>query len=278
MNALWIVPLMLVSTGFLDETFDRAADAYGEGDYQGASILYEQIVSEGAADPSVFHNLGNTYYRQGRLGPAIANYERALHLDPGFDAARQNLSQCVRQTERRMEPPKPPEWQQSLLFWHYALSYRSATVLGVACWIACWMALALRQLATNRSWAKALRHGRACAVILGVVAVALGASAWAKAHPALLAVASQPRVPVYHGTSESEQVRFELFEGDRVRVDRRERGWSRVATAGGERGWSRDEALTFVGPPYERAPGVTDAVGAAEHPPEAGSIRENPAP
>jgi len=98
--------------------------------------------------------------------------------------------------------------------------------------------------------------------VVSVLAVAFGLSAWVKAHGDLYAVANNERVPVHYGTSEDETVRFELYEGDRVLVDRRESGWARVMTADGERGWARGRALAFVGPPYERPslPRPADAV------------------
>jgi hypothetical protein len=90
--------------------------------------------------------------------------------------------------------------------------------------------------------------------IAGILAASFGASAWAKAHPVLLAVANEERVPVHYGTNENETVRFELYAGDRVTVDKRAAGWVRVSTVDGERGWAQEKNLTLVGPPYERPP------------------------
>jgi hypothetical protein len=243
---------ILLSAGFLDETFQKAADAYEHDDYATSVQLYEQLVAEGVVSPVVFHNLGNAYYRLGMVGPAIANYERALQLDPGMQNARHNLDQCVHQTEMRMERPLPPVWEQSLLFWHYGLPRRVTSGVALGCWVLFWALLALRQFRPSR-------YLRLAAALSFILAIAFGVSAWNKAHPALLAVASRPVVPVYHGTSADEVVRFQLHEGDRVTVNRREQGWTRVATADGEWGWTPDEGLTFVGPPYERASVSDDA-------------------
>ena len=68
----------------------------------------------------------------------------------------------------------------------------------------------------------------------------------------MVAVANANVVHVHYGTDEDETVRFDLSEGDRVTVDKRVSGWSRVSTADGERGWARDKDLVFVGPPYGR--------------------------
>jgi phage tail protein X len=96
-----------------------------------------------------------------------------------------------------------------------------------------------------------LRYTRRFAVVAGVLAVAFGLSAWEKARPELIAVANADVAHVHYGTNESETVRFDLNEGDRVTVDKRANGWSRVTTENGERGWAQDADLVFVGPPYE---------------------------
>ena len=79
---------MLIAASAFDETFDRATDAYHAGDYPSAVVSLEQLVDQGVVEAPVFFNLGNAYYRQGMLAPAIANYERALQVEPGMAEAR----------------------------------------------------------------------------------------------------------------------------------------------------------------------------------------------
>lgn len=235
----------LLGANAYQEMFDNAARAYDAGDYAGAIQMYEQLIEESVIDPVVFYNLGNAYYRAGRIGPAIANYERALQLDPGFESAQENLDKAVRDTDRKLGRPLPSDWEQSLLFWHYSLPKWVTNALAAISWIALWVILGLRQ------W-KPLRYTRRAATVAAVVALAFGVSAWEKAHPTLLAVANEEKVPVRYGPGESETVRFELFAGDRVTVDKRQNGWARVTTIDENRGWAPDKSLTFVGPPYER--------------------------
>ncbi len=228
-----------------DATFERGNKAYMSGNYTEAIAAYEQLVEESVNSAAVFHNLANAYYRDGQLGAAIANYERVLQLDPGFEEAAKNLHICIAQTERRLPRPHPPDWEQSLFFWHYQLTGRTSQWLAGLCWIALWILLGIRQI-------RPVRYMRRAALVAGVLACSFGASAWFKAHGPTHAVANADRMPVHYGTSDQETVRYELYMGDRVLVDRREAGWARVTTADGERGWSRAESLAFVGPPYER--------------------------
>lgn len=258
-----ILMLVLGAGNALDQTFEEGVQAYERGDYAQSVGLFERVVRDGVVDAGVFYNLGNAYYRNGRMGPAIANYERALHLNPGMVDGRENLFRCLNETERRLSKPPPPKWEQALLFWDDSLSPPATYVLLGLCWTALWVLLGIRQY-------KRLPYLRRSAMVLAVLGVLLAASLWVKAHPPALAVASGPRVPVHYGMSEDETVRFELYEGDRVLVDRREKDWARVVTSDGERGWTRSHFLTFVGPPYEaprEAPYEAPREGPYEAPP-----------
>lgn len=244
MSFLCCATFLLGATVY-DDTFARGNLAYEQGDYPAAIGAYEQLVEESVVDVAVFFNLGNAYYRSGRLGPAIANYERALQLHPDLDYVRENLEKCVAETERRLGRPLPSDWEQSLLFWHYNLPQRATRFMAAVSWFLLWTLLGLRLL---RPWKYLLR----AAIIVGALAVLFGVSAWVKAHGDLYAVANERRVPVHYGRSDDEVVRFELYEGDRVLVDERDQDWVRVTTVDGERGWARQGAFTLVGPPYER--------------------------
>ncbi|MDE6126918.1 MAG: tetratricopeptide repeat protein, partial [Muribaculaceae bacterium] len=58
--------------------YDQQADsAYAADNFTLAEKLYLKAASEQGVSTNLFYNLGNAYYRQGNLGKAIVNYERA---------------------------------------------------------------------------------------------------------------------------------------------------------------------------------------------------------
>ena len=239
-----IVLTAIFATGAFDQAFVASVEAYRNGDYQASINSLEQLVHQNVIEPAVYFNLANAYYRRGELGSAIANYERALRLDPSMRDARDNLARAIERTERALPKPLPPEWERAVLFWHDGLrpgtSFRWAAVF----WVLAWGSIGLRQF-------RPIPYTRVAASAFGVIAVIFAASWWAKSHPQELAVANAERVPVRYGTHDSESVRFELYEGDRVNVDGREGAWVRVVAADGERGWAKSDALIFVGAPFE---------------------------
>ncbi|MEX2015792.1 MAG: hypothetical protein WD873_04075 [Candidatus Hydrogenedentales bacterium] len=234
----------LFAAGTREAMFAAGVDAYYERDYAAAIEAFERVAAEGAASPALFHNLGNAYFRVGLPGPAIANYHRALQLDPSMENAQENLARAVQATRRGLAPPPPPVWEQALFFWHNNLGFATVFWLGAASWIVGWLLLAFRLM---RPWP----YLRMAASVCLAVSVACLASAWIKAHPRPLAVTVADVAKVHYGTNEAEPVRFELYAGDRVIADARRPGWLRVVTAEGERGWTQADNLTLVGPPYE---------------------------
>ncbi|MDX5326607.1 MAG: hypothetical protein LPK80_10135 [Bacteroidota bacterium] len=74
-----------------DSLFTKANEAYQKGEFSEAVEYYRTIQDSGYASAELFYNLGNAYYRSGRLGYGILNLERALVMDPKMQDARTNL-------------------------------------------------------------------------------------------------------------------------------------------------------------------------------------------
>lgn len=235
--------IVVLAAGPYTEVFHDALRAYEQEEYGTAIEQYEQLIREDVVEPAVFYNLGNAYYRAGHLGAAIANYERTLALDPAHQKARDNLASALQEIERNLERPQPAEWESSLFFWHYGISLSTSLWLAVLSWCLFWGLLALRR------W-KTLPYVRGAAIGVLMLCVAFSGSAWAKTRPSPIAVASRATVDVTYRPQPEEPVRFELYEGDRVRMVEERASWIQIETASGERGWAPRDSFTTVGPPY----------------------------
>lgn len=242
-----MIALLLTATlgaSAFDKVFDDSIEAYDRDDFETSVMLFEQLIEQGVVETEVFYNLGNAYYRRGYLGPAIANYERALQLDPSFQDARENLRSALNRTERALTRPARSGWEQGVYFWHAPLKAATSATVAGGFWMLSWALLGFRQI-------RPFPYLRRSAVAALLVALVFTGSWWVKTRPQMLAVAKDRRVAVRYGNDRSETVRFELFEGDRVLVDRSDDGWVRVLTVDEERGWAEESALLRVGPPYE---------------------------
>jgi tetratricopeptide (TPR) repeat protein len=229
-----------------DDTFAKALQAYTSGDYATSVLLYEQLVDEGVEDSALFYDLGNAYAKQELYGRAIANFERALQLQPDMPHARQNKAICLERSGAKYFAPPPRKWEQALLFWHFEMSRRASINSAVATWLIVWALLAFRL------W-KPVR-GISAAIALAVVAcIFAGLSVFAKSTTPKLAVATAPKVTVRFAPNDEEKARLELSQGDTVVVEELQSDWVRISTDMNDRGWVQRNQICLVGPPYAQA-------------------------
>ena len=93
----FLLTLCLIGSAYAQDTALKEAEvAYTKEDYAKAIELYEGILKSNGESAAVYYNLGNAYYKAGKIAPAILHYERCLLLDPGDSDARFNL-QMARQ-------------------------------------------------------------------------------------------------------------------------------------------------------------------------------------
>ena len=82
----------------------KAEVAYTKEDYGKAIELYEGLLKTHGESAEIYYNLGNAYYKENKIAPAILNYERALLLDPGDGDIRFNLQLARQKSVDKIEP------------------------------------------------------------------------------------------------------------------------------------------------------------------------------
>ncbi len=75
-----------------DRLFREANRLYAEGEYTESAEKLQWLIGRYPENPRLFNNLGNVYFKQGRLQEARDQYGRALELNPGYAIATVNLA------------------------------------------------------------------------------------------------------------------------------------------------------------------------------------------
>lgn len=89
---LFIILFFATLPSKASDLISEADSSYMRHDYMTAAKLYEEAIMSEGLSSELYYNLGNAYYRLGKLGKSIINYERALRLNPLNDDAISNLS------------------------------------------------------------------------------------------------------------------------------------------------------------------------------------------
>ncbi|WP_294823436.1 tetratricopeptide repeat protein [uncultured Flavobacterium sp.] len=83
--------LFLAQALFAQPLFEKGNELFRQGQYEQAAATYETIIKNGQESAELYFNLGNTYFKQEKVAPAIFNYEKSLLLDPGNNDIEINL-------------------------------------------------------------------------------------------------------------------------------------------------------------------------------------------
>ncbi|MDN3618310.1 tetratricopeptide repeat protein [Polaribacter undariae] len=75
----------------VDSLFVSANNLYKDGKFSEAIEFYKQIETKELVSSELYYNLGNSYYKLNKVGPAIYYYEKALILDPLNADVKNNL-------------------------------------------------------------------------------------------------------------------------------------------------------------------------------------------
>ena len=220
--------------------FFRANSLYTQGQYAEAVEAYEAVLQSGLASGNLYFNLGNSYFRSGRVGRAILHYERARRFLPSDPDLAANLRFARSLTGA--EVCQPLLWQ-GLVF---PLAHRVATDQLV------WLTSAAYSLlfvvfAVYRLWPRRpqwLRYaGWGVTVGLVVITLSLVQQLWTSDWQRHAVVLKQEDSPVRFEPAASGTVHFAVTQGTRLRVLDVREGWWQVARCDGRRGWIEKDAL-----------------------------------
>ncbi len=226
--------------------FRQAEALYQEEGYPEAIEIYETIRASGVEDGVLYYNLGNAYFKSGRLGFAILSYERALKLMPGDEDVRVNLAFANELVSGGLEPPPLP----LAIGWVVDLYQRTGSgVLAQALSLAFLIGGASFTVLLLDRW-PSLRTA-ALVVLAGssVVALLAGASLVAKVRAEsnlVEAVVVTENAYVRSGPGESSPRLAEIHEGLKVRILGEREGFLQVSLANGLTGWVPREQVERI--------------------------------
>ncbi len=84
--------ILITQVFFAQTGLENGNTLYNQGNYQEAIDVYETIVYRSKKQsPELYFNIANCYYKLNKVAPTIYNYEKALLLNPDFEAAKNNL-------------------------------------------------------------------------------------------------------------------------------------------------------------------------------------------
>lgn len=221
--------------------FESANKAYVAKDYKTAATLYEQVISaDKIENPTVYLNLGNTYFREGKLGHAVYAYRRGLRLEPS-PSVEKNLKKNLEtiRTALRAQSKAPKGKTQltddeSLL---YVVTHFLGRELLTTCFLVFWL-MFIGILIYRRLRPESGGLGVA-SITTGLAAFMLGMTLWGQVYSddsQKVGVVVAEQGALREGPYEKAEGSA-LPEGAEVRILEGNDQWLRVRLKSGQEGW-----------------------------------------
>lgn len=86
------IPVPAISAYNADSLFAAACRFYESKDYSSALQNYLQLEKDDHISAALYFNIGNCYFKEGKIGYSILYYLRAQHLKPNDDDISSNLA------------------------------------------------------------------------------------------------------------------------------------------------------------------------------------------
>lgn len=162
--ACWLLPAAWLTASLTEEEvkglFEEGAQLFAEANerhakepedakeiYEKAALRFERVVREGGVENGkLYYNIGNAYFRAGDLGRAILNYRRAEQFDPSDSNVKQNLEFARSQRKDELKESEEARILQTLLFFHFDLSFQLRVLLFGGAFLLLWVAAGVRLL------------------------------------------------------------------------------------------------------------------------------------
>lgn len=236
------IPLFLLSVlsayaANVDDIMNKAAQHYRNNDFASAINHYEKLVREGYSGVSLFYNLGNAYYRIGKLGYAILYYEKALKLSPNDEDVKHNLTLANLSTIDKIDTlPKffLFEWWESFLS---VFTTQTWIILSLVIYLLLLVVISVYFFASTIIHPRISFFTGAAVLVILIFSISLAAIKLNRENKRLEAIVVENSVVVKLSPDERGKDGFVVHAGLKILLEDEIDDWRKIRLPDGKVGW-----------------------------------------
>jgi tetratricopeptide (TPR) repeat protein len=245
-NILFIILLVCTASYAQKSDFDQANDLYRAGKYAEAANLYENILSTKKHSAELYFNLGNAYYKQTKVGPAIYYYEKALLLSPQDDEIITNLEFARKLQIDEVKTVPAVGFNKMIQSITSVFTYDTWAIMAIVCAFGVFLFFAGYYFAGRSLLKRIMFSGMfifITLVVISVLAAVFEKEVYAEERPAiifkdLLVVKAEP-------TADAPDA-FTLHEGTKVYITEELENWRKIMLSDNSKGWVEAAAIREI--------------------------------
>ncbi len=224
----------------------EANDAYARSEYKYAITLYEQVLEKDLVAAQLYYNLGNAYFKNNQMGPAILNYERALMLTPFDENVRHNLQ--VAQSRIIDKPSQRPllfyeKWLKAAYMMQSVNGWAITAIVVTSLFL---LATALYLFSKTVGIKKLSFYSALLLLLLSVLSMVFARKQYNRLTSNSEAIVMQTRVTAKSSPSVQSPDLFLMHEGTKVTVRNDLTDWYEISLPDGSVGWVKNETIEII--------------------------------
>jgi tetratricopeptide (TPR) repeat protein len=229
-----------------DAELKEAETAYSAEQYDKAAEIYESLLKNYGNSYELFYNLGNAYYKAGKVAPAMLNYERALLLKPGDGDIRFNLEMAKQMTVDKIEPKSEfflAEWFRDV---RNMMAVDSWATVGIFCFV---MFIVCLVMFFFSKWMRLKKLGFYLGILLFIMVIFANVFAYGQKKELVDrrgAIVFTPTVTVKSSPDNSGTDLFVIHEGTKVFIKSAVGDWNEISLEDGNVGWVQKKDITVI--------------------------------
>jgi tetratricopeptide (TPR) repeat protein len=238
MNITYVLLLVSLSQS-ATELYNKGNASYTQSDFHEAIGSYEEALHHITSAP-VYYNLGNAYFKSGRIGKAIINYRRARFLAPRDPDINHNLDFARNyRVDKTRSSNSPISTLLSAAF--QSLSLREAQITATILFVILSITLSLYIIKRKAVFGYA-------ALVVGILFIFsfISWQVWVAEKNARNAVITIPEINALSGPGDEYKHILVLHDGAEVRIREERQNYVLIQLPGGLGGWVDKESLEEV--------------------------------
>jgi len=221
----------------LESLMQTGNDFYQNKQYKEAITSFETIIKQGYLSSELYYNLGNSYFRYGKIGKAILYYEKSLKVSPGNDDASHNLKIANARTVDKIQNIPPLFFIKG---WNILLSSFTSKgwqVIIFIFYILLLICIAIYFLVRNIQFQKSAFIFGFLNIIILFLAVILFFSSLSRESNNEFGILQQTVVAAKISPDEQSDDAFVVHEGIKFRIEDELNNWVKIKLSDGKVGW-----------------------------------------
>ena len=230
----------------VDKKFKGANDFYKKNKYNEAIAEYNEILDKGYESSDLYYNLGNAYFKAGKIADAILFYERAKRLAPHDEDIEFNLKIAnLKIVDKFNEVPKLffIEWYENI---YGMFSSDSWAVLIIIFSFLTFTLLLGYFLIWNILARKLFFFGAVFSLFFTVACVIFAMEQSSIEGTRDSAIIFSPSVYIKSSPDKTSTDLFILHEGAKVKILDEVGGWKKIRIADGNVGWLPNKTIEVI--------------------------------